>query len=125
MDSCQKRGILLSYPTFHEGCGEVGQQYSVCTTLGDDTLSHIPGGVEIEVRCTANEGVTPVGIPHGDIPSGGVFQVPMSAEMNEGIGLKPFLHIEIRCQITVRGSHLYTMHQPEVIISQGWSWLGE
>ncbi len=49
----------------------------------------------------------------------------MGAEMNKGIGLKLFLHIEIRRYIGVGRHYFHSVNQLKVIIPQGRSRLGE
>ena len=61
--------ILLVHPTLCVGWGEVGQQHGIRTTLGNDCLADVAGGIVIEMGGWTDELLAPVVGPHPSIAS--------------------------------------------------------
>ena len=58
----QQGRIALAHTALHVGRSEMGDQYSMCSAFGNDTLAYVSGGIEVEVGEVTNQYIRPVGL---------------------------------------------------------------
>ena len=73
----------------------MGYYHRMATPFCNDCFTDIAGGIEIEMWTVANQDLCPIGLRQASVFARSELKIAVCAKMNEGIGIKSFLHIKI------------------------------